>query len=399
VRIAIFDYQVVRNNPVGGCHLRLLRALAYEHEFTVFSVAFENPCPSRIKWIRVPAPRRPLPLLFVVYHILAPLLYWIHLARTRTRFDVVQMVPSNLSFGTVAYSHFCHTSYLTHHWSTSQATGLRGFSRWLDHKLHSIFENRLYAATKEILVPSTGLSEELGLQFPEAAKKIRVLPNAIDVKGLRQPASFDREQFRGSLGIRSSDVVFIFSALGHFERKGLPLLMESLARLNSDRAKLLVVGGTRDLVESYKQRAEAAGLRDRILFLGMQSDVRPYLWAADALTIASTYETFSLVAFEAAAAGLPLITPVLHGVKEITRHGETGYIVKRTVEAFADAFTRFLELQPEARYEMGDEARLAAMEFDEARFVDNWRSFYREQEAALILSNDALPSAQPAGRA
>jgi glycosyltransferase involved in cell wall biosynthesis len=387
VRIAIFDYQVKRSNPIGGCHLRMLRALASEHDFTVFAVAFDNPCPEKIKWVRVPAPLRPLALLFLVYHVIAPILYWLYRMKTGERFDVVQMVESNLSFGTIAYTHFCHTSYLKNHWNKTQAGGLRQRLRWLDHRLHASLEARVYASTKHVLVPSKGLAGELQREFPVTAAKLRVLPNAVDIEHLRCPDSFERSLFREQLGIAASDVVFVFTALGHFERKGLPLLLEALAKVSSSNLKLLVVGGTQGLIESYRSRIDNLGLTHRVLFVGMQSDVRPYLWAADAFAFASSYETFSLAAFEAAAASLPLITPPLHGIEEIATDRKTGYIVSRTAEEFATALTRFVELPAEERIEMGRRARLAAMTYDEERFVANWRRFYGDWMSGGMVTN------------
>lgn len=354
----------------------MLRALASEHEFTVFSVAFDNPCPERIKWVRVPAPVRPLALLFLSFHILAPIYYWLYCIRSGKRFDLIQTVESKLSFGTIAYSHFCHTSYLREHWREAQATGIRGYLRWLDHWLHSRLEERSYALMEQILVPSRGLAEELRREFPAATEKIRVLPNAVDVKNLARPSSFDREQFRAELGLAGSDVVFLFAALGQFERKGLPLLLEALAQVDCKAAKLLVVGGTADLIDCYRLRAANLGLSERVVFSGMQSDIRPYLWAADAFAFASTYETFSLVAFEAAAASLPLITPLLHGIEEIVTDHETGYVVNRTVEDFAEALTRLVEMPAERRAAMGKRARSAARKYDEDHFVANWRRVY-----------------------
>jgi glycosyltransferase involved in cell wall biosynthesis len=392
VRIAIFDYQVKRTNPIGGCHLRMLRSLAYEHDFTVFSVAFDNPCPERITWVRVPAPARPLALLFLAYHVLAPVSYWLHRRKTGRRFDLVQTVESNLSFGTIAYTHFCHASYLKNHWSKTRTAGIRGWLRWLDHRLHALLERRVYDSVQQIVAPSKGLADELRNEFPSAASKVRVLPNAVDVGPLQRPSSFMREQFRSELGIAASDVVFVFAALGHFERKGLPLLLEALARVESTAAKLLVVGGTADLIDSYRVKISALGLLHRVIFVGMQSDVRPYLWGSDAFAFASTYETFSLVAFEAAAASLPLITPRLHGVEEIATDGQTGYIVNRTVEDFAAALTRFVALPAPQRFEMGSRARAAAMAYDEERFVANWRGFYNEWMAGTRAGIRTAPA-------
>lgn len=366
----------MHSNPVGGCHLKVLRALAAEHDFTVFSVQFDNPCPGRIQWIRVPAPLRPLPLLFVLYHLLAPLLYALHKLRARQEFDLVQMVESNLSFGDLAYTHFCHTSYLHNHWTETRTNGWRGFSNWLDHRLHALLEARIYRRVKQVLVPSTGLAKELMAEFPATKRKVRVLPNAVEVEALTAPRSFDRDAFRENIGISRSDVTFVFVALGHFERKGLPLLIEALARPGLETAKILVIGGAADLIEDYRARAAVHGVKERVVFAGMQSDVRPFLWAADAFVLASAYETFSLVTFEAAGAALPLITPLLHGIEDIARDGVTGYIVGRTVDEFVRAMRRFVELPIARRAEMGRQARLSALQFDEKSFVDNWRRFY-----------------------
>ena len=103
MRIAVFDYRVTATNPCGSCHLRMLRDLCGEHEFVVFATEFENPCPGRIEFVRVPAPRRPLALLFVAFHVLAPMCYAWHRLRTRKRFDLVQMVESNLLGGSQDY--------------------------------------------------------------------------------------------------------------------------------------------------------------------------------------------------------------------------------------------------------------------------------------------------------
>src|SRR5580692_1486992 len=73
MRIALFDYLVTSDNAIGKCDLAILSALCDEHDFTVFSSRFENPRPDRIRWVRVPAPPRPMVLLYVIFHLTAPL--------------------------------------------------------------------------------------------------------------------------------------------------------------------------------------------------------------------------------------------------------------------------------------------------------------------------------------
>ncbi|MFZ0594135.1 MAG: glycosyltransferase family 4 protein [Bryobacteraceae bacterium] len=379
----MFDYRVARTNPTGGCHLRLLRGLAHEHQFTVFSVEFENPCPERIEWVRIPVPMRPLALLFVAFHVIAPVFYLLYRLRTGARFDLVQMVESNLSFGDVSYAHFCHTAYLKDHWKEAGMRGLRGVLRRLDHTLHATMERFAFRRAHKILVPSRGLAKELSFAFPFASEKIEVIPNAVDVERLKRPASFDRDSIRVRYGFGTTDVVFLFAALGQFERKGLPLLLEALKELDCERAKLVVVGGERGLVAAYQERVARLGLERAVVFTGMQADLRPYLWAADAFVFPSSYETFSLVAYEAAAAGLPLIAPPLNGIEELIRDGENGFVVSRTRENVKAALRRFMELPETSRGAMGERAARAAAEYNPMQFEQRWRVFYNKWISGL----------------
>lgn len=374
--VAIFDYKVKATNPIGGCHLKLLRDLCGEVDFTVFSVEFDNPCPEKIRWVRIPAPTRPVALLFLTYHLLAPLYYLAYCLRHRVRFDLLQFVESNLSFGTVSYSHFCHRAYLQRHWAATRATGLRGHLRWLDHQLHAVLEPWVYRKVKHIIVPSQGLARELADEYPFAAHKVCVLPNPVDLQKMHPPREFDSVGFRHALGIAPDELLLAFVALGHFERKGLPLVIEAIQRLDHEAPRLLVVGGEAGLVSAYRDSVRRSGIERQVQFTGMQPDVRPFIWAADALIFPSAYETFSLVSLEAAAAGTPAILTNFHGMGEFIRDGENGIIVERTVEGIATAIRSFQALAPTRRREMGRQAQLDAQQFGTEHSARRWKAFY-----------------------
>jgi glycosyltransferase involved in cell wall biosynthesis len=354
----------------------MLSALAAEHEFTVFAVEFENPCPERIRFIRVPSPIRPMAALFVGYHVMALLKYLLYRIRGGPKFDHIQALESNLTFGDILYSHFCHGMYLKEHWSKSGAKGIQGWLRWLDHKLHAWMENFTYPRARQVVVPSRGLARELITEFPYIANKTTVIPNPINLERLQRPSDFDRSAFRRSLGFDDRDVVALFVALGQFERKGLPFLLQSLSTPGLERVKLLVVGGEADLVARYGGETKNQ-LGDRIKFVGKQSDVRPYLWSSDVFVFPSLYETFSLVTYEAAASGLPIVVSQLYGVEDLLVDGENGFLIDTSVDGVRSGLERFLALDEAERHAMGQRARLAASACSQEHFVDAWRAFYR----------------------
>jgi len=355
----------------------MLKGLCQAHEFTVFSVEFENPCAERIRWVRVPAPTRPLALLFVAYHLLAPICYWVYRIRHRVRFDLLQIVGGNLSFGDVSYSKFCHRAYLKYHWRESRPSGLRGWFRWLDHWFHSLIEPWIYRRVRVMVAPSKGLQHELEREFPFVGGKIRVISNPVDVEGMAVPQAFDRRVFRRQLDLAESDIVFLFVALGHFERKGLPFLLSALQRLQDAPVKLLVVGGEADALTIWRSRTSSMGLTERVAFLGFQKDVRPYLWAADASVLPSSYEVFPLAAIQSLAAGLPLLATRVYGVQEFLRDGVNGIVIDAfSPEAVEAALARFITLSSERRRQLGLEAQRLARGYDVANFLTAWDRFY-----------------------
>jgi glycosyltransferase involved in cell wall biosynthesis len=159
-----------------------------------------------------------------------------------------------------------------------------------------------------------------------------------------------------------------FCALGNFERKGLRLILEAMARIPDLDVQLTVVGGTAGEIREYERLAPG----NRIRFVGFQTDVTPYLMASDAFLFPSAYEVFPLVCLQAAAAGLPLLVTRLYGVEEFMRDGETGWVIERTAESIAEAIAQAAVDRPRLRT-MGREARKQVMPYSEAEFRRRWR--------------------------
>jgi glycosyltransferase involved in cell wall biosynthesis len=389
MRIAVFDYRVVGTNPAGSCHRALLDGLCREHDFTVFATEFDNPCPERIKWIRVPAPRRPQALFFVVYHLVAPVRYLLERLRGNGHYDLVQLVESNLSFGDLSYVHFCHGAFLRR--TAPRRSTIRAWLRWLDHRLHAAVEPWILRRVRHIVVPSAGLAQELREEYPLVDGKLSVIPNPVDLQRMDPPADFDRAMWRSSLELDDQDIAVVFTALGHFERKGLPALLQALGQVD-DRFKLLVIGGQPGLIKAYRSDAARMHLDGKVNFVGMRDDVRPYLWSSDVFALPSAYETFSLAAFEAAAAGLPVLATELHGLRDLLVDGGNGFIIQPTQSGIAQGLQRFGRLSAEERQAMGRSARAAAQQYGVDAFVANWGKLY------AALAAEAARPGEAAGR-
>lgn len=382
LRIAIFDYRLVPTNAIGNASRRVVKGLRDRYSFTVFGLEFENPEPQPVRWVPAPVPRRPLFVLFIAYSLWAYFALWREQRRQGFRFDIVQSMESNTLIGDILGIGFCHRAYLRDHWATSRPTGLRGLARWLDHALHSLTEPMAYRRAHTLVVPASGVERELLSTYGDLVQgKIVVIPYAVDVLKMVRPAEYDRAAQRASLNVAPDDLLMVFTALGHFERKGLPLLLEAMAFVNNPRLKLVVVGGLPGLVALYKGRAAALGLASQVIFAGHQRDIRPFIWSADLFAFPSAYETFSLASFEAAAAGVPLLVTRLHGVEDLLVDGENGWLVTRDASDIA-AKIKLALADPLRLKAMGLEAAERASGYDEARSVSGWAALYENLEAS-----------------
>ena len=74
--------------------------------------------------------------------------------------------------------------------------------------------------------------------------------------------------------------------------------------------------GTGAELPAWRQRAQAAGLGDRMRFLGFRSDVPEILAALDALVHPARYEAYGLSVHEALCRGVPAIVSASAGVAE-----------------------------------------------------------------------------------
>jgi UDP-glucose:(heptosyl)LPS alpha-1,3-glucosyltransferase len=103
----------------------------------------------------------------------------------------------------------------------------------------------------------------------------------------------------------------------------------------------------------------------------------------------SAYETFSLASFQAAAAGLPLITTRFNGVEDFLIDGVNGWLVERTAEAVAAAI-RDAAASPEKTARMGHTAQVHVQAYGTEIFQARWLELL-DHEFGITLHNMPRP--------
>jgi glycosyltransferase involved in cell wall biosynthesis len=226
-------------------------------------------------------------------------------------------------------------------------------------------------------------------------EKLVEMPNGVDTD-LFAPGAHEAG-LRRSLGIPDAAPVAAFIATldraHHFKR--LDLAIEAIARLAGDGqpagdrapAVHLIVAGGGELLDRYRDQARAAGVGDRVHFLGPipHAELPGVLRGTDLFLLTTEPpESFGIVLIEAMACGLPTIATEYPGVRAVIDDGETGVLVKPgDPEAVAAAIRGLIEAGPAGRGQMGAAGREKAERlWSWPRLLDRMDGAYVEAIAA-----------------
>lgn len=190
-------------------------------------------------------------------------------------------------------------------------------------------------------------------RLPE--ERIRVIHNGVDPARLN---CGDATGLREQLGI-AADCVLAVCAGALVPLKGFDTVIRSI-RIVADRGidLQLAIAGEGPERRSLQSLAEELGIAARVHFLGQVTNVGPLLRdAADLAVIASSIESFGLIAAEAGAMGCPTVATCVGGIPELIKDGTTGVLVPpASPTSLADALTR-LAGDSDLRRRIGSAAR------------------------------------------
>lgn len=357
---------------VGGMERQLLelitRLLEREINVAVVSRTLKLAPHPRLRWHRIPGTARPVALAYPWFALAASLM--LIRRRTGVLHTTGAIVFNRAHVCTVHYLHsgggrsLARMRYPTPHYRLN-AAAVRAMSR--------LSERLVYgspALSRTLVAVSAQLATELIEQFPNRARSVRMIRNGVDTRRFR-PDRTARRDVRDALGV-GQDVALALFVGSEWRGKGVHIAVEALA--NAPSWHLAVVG--RGDAEALRRMAERFGVAPRLHIVGESTDPERYYAAADAFVLPSAYETFSLVAFEAAASGLPVVATDVGAIKEIVTAGG-GICIERTSVSLAAALRR-LETNTNEALAMSERAREKALCFDWDAITDQYVSLYRE---------------------
>jgi len=222
-----------------------------------------------------------------------------------------------------------------------QLYGLKGAPSPAKRRRIENRERRVWSGARGFIATTQGILTSFERLFGARAHTA-VVPNGCDVPKEREftpPSEGQRIVYAGQL----------------YPWKGVDVLVQAFARLG--QGELVIVGGLQGEsdFDRVQDLARSLNLESRVRFLGSlpQKDVagqlaRATVVAAPFLKSAMTSEhTSPIKAFEAMAAGRPLLISDTDASREIVEDGRTGIVVPPgSVDAWASALARVLSDRP-----------------------------------------------------
>jgi len=299
------------------------------------------------------------------------------------------------------------------HTHTAKAGFLGRLAAWacrvpvVIHTYHAFpFHDFLPAWKRSLFLAMERLVQPLTDRFITLSKRQRIdagrfgMARPADTKAIYTGIDFskldtarDPQIIRQTLGVPDGWQVVVTAARLD-PAKAPQLLIEAFGQLLRSHPKtMLLIAGEGELRPQVEACIERLKLHDHVRLLGFRSDVPDLLRAADVFAFSSLSEAMGRAMVEAMLLGRTVVVPAIHGIPEIVRHGQTGFLY-----AVGDAGQLARQLcvalaSPSERARMGANARsLTRRLFDVNHMVDQIERTY---EQALLLKNPAAISVLP----
>lgn len=300
LRIAVLNRQF--SSTGGGAErysIALVEQLAAQHEIHVFAQHVDHHWPG-VTYHRVSqALKRPRWINQLWY---ATATWW----ATRQGFDVVHS-HENTWHGNVQTVHVLPIKYNL----LQGLTGWRLALRWLKIVtsprllVYLALERSRFALhpPRAIVLASQALVPQMRQAYPASQAAFQVVTPGVE-RVFGPATAAEKAQARVRLGLPALGFGILFVG-NDYRKKGLGSLIQALSKLPP--SCFLAVVGNPAQVPQFKAQATAAGVAQRVFFLGSLPDVTPAYQAADALAHPTLEDTFAMVVLEAMAHGLPVV--------------------------------------------------------------------------------------------
>lgn len=239
----------------------------------------------------------------------------------------------------------------------------------------SLLNKFLYPLADRIVAISKGVQDYLTEDVKVPEGKIIQIPNPVDIERIRRLS----EEPVDHPWLVHKDVPVVLWVGRIAPVKGLRNLVSAFDRVVQQTDARLIIIGEGSEQDAIREFVELKGLKEKVSFVGFQSNPYRYMSRSSVFVFPSLSEGFGMVLVEAMACGLPVVsTDCLAGPAEILQNGRCGILVPvGDVDALAKSIMNVLT-DPQLREQLALSAAHRAADFDARYVVTRYEQVFRE---------------------
>lgn len=236
-----------------------------------------------------------------------------------------------------------------------------------NNKIFKLLDQFMYGYLDFVGCITDAAKKNLEIHLNSKRLNIKTIQNGIDIQKFTENNSVNYDYFD------SKDFVLI--QISSFRaQKDQETLIKSLKYLPNE-IKLLLVGEG-ELKVKCENLVHELQLDNRVMFLGLRTDIPSLLHYANVSVQSSHYEGFGLVAVEAMASGIPCVASNVEGLKEVVEHygilfekGNSEDLAEKIIELYTNQI--FYE-------EVSSRCLSRANDFDIRKMVEEYITVYKD---------------------
>ncbi len=222
-----------------------------------------------------------------------------------------------------------------------------------------------------VIAPSHYVAERISKM---CQKHIEVIPTGIDLNRFEKgDGNRIREKYHGKKIILHVGRVV--------KEKNISLLIDAAPYILKKMDAIFIIVGEGPARKELEKEAERKGVAEHFFFTGFVSDeeLADYYKAADVFVFPSLYETQGIVAFEAMAAGVPVVAADAKALPDFIKDGENGYLANPyDARHFAEKIIMALENR-----EIVKKAREFVEQYSIEKMADKLLKIYEKYEGQM----------------
>lgn len=241
---------------------------------------------------------------------------------------------------------------------------------WGYRKMRKYLRKQYKQADNHFLCISEDIREYVIRLFAPRADRIKVLPNAIDLRRFK-PAEKPK---------KDADKIRLVTIGSLMSYKNQQAQLDVMARLtgkgyNNVHLNIIGEGPQRPVLEQKIKRLKLEG---HVRLMGYVDRPEEVLRESDIYLHTATQEPFGLVLVEAMACGLPVVAYDAGGNRELVRNGENGYLVRKNdIKRMTEAVVQLIEVQA-IREKLQTNALAYSQQFGIDKYVEELLAYYKK---------------------